>query len=166
MGRSIAFMKICGRGGGFWKEVTTKPPALDNRSLSQTTVAVIGGGLAGLAAAAALASEGFSVDIHESRTFLGGRATSWPAGGEEMIDNCQHVLLRCCVNLLDLYRRLDVERDITFHKEFFFIEPGGRLSKLKAGGLPRPFHFSSSFLKMSCLNLTDKLGLARALLAL
>ncbi len=43
-----------------------------------------------------------------------------------MIDNCQHVLLRCCVNLLDFYRRLGVASEIQFFREFFFIEPGGR----------------------------------------
>src|SRR5271170_7906767 len=71
-------------------------------------VAVLGAGLAGMAASAALGSAGFSVDLFEARAFPGGRATSWPvtnADGEsgEVIDNCQHVLLRCCVNLLDLY---------------------------------------------------------------
>ena len=82
-------------------------------------VAILGGGLAGLAAAAALGSTGaFEVDLYEARPFLGGRATSWPApSGDaddeegEMIDNCQHVLLRCCVNLLDLYQRLGYEKD-------------------------------------------------------
>ena len=44
-------------------------------------VAVIGGGLAGLASAVALGSAGFEVDIYEARNFLGGRATSWPVGG-------------------------------------------------------------------------------------
>ena len=135
-----------------------------------SSVIVAGGGLAGLATAAALGSAGYEVDLYESRGFLGGRATSFPLAPandqSEVIDNCQHVLLRCCVNLIDLYERLDVAGDITFHKEFFFIEPGGRVSILKAGSLPRPFHFAGSFLKMRCLSLRDKLSLGRALLAL
>lgn len=135
-----------------------------------SSVIVAGGGLAGLATAAALGSAGYEVDLYEARGFLGGRATSFPLAPandqSEVIDNCQHVLLRCCVNLLDLYQRLDVARDISFHKEFFFIEPGGRVSILKAGCLPRPFHFAGSFLKMRCLSLGDKLSLGRALLAL
>ena len=96
-------------------------------------VIVIGGGLAGLAAAAALGGAGHSVKVLESRPFLGGRATSYEVGnGEEteFIDNCQHILLRCCVNLLDFYERLGVERDINFSREFTFIEPGGRRSVL------------------------------------
>src|SRR5580658_6101125 len=113
-------------------------------------VAVIGGGLAGLATAAALGSVGFEVDIHESRHFLGGRATSWPVDGET-IDNCQHILLRCCVNLLDLYKRLGVENKIRFHREFHFIEPGGRTSILKRGILPAPAHLFGSFVKLRFL---------------
>ena len=135
-------------------------------------VIVIGGGLAGLATAAALGSAGFAVDIHEARNFLGGRATSWPVGpinqGEdaEMIDNCQHVLLRCCVNLLDLYKRLGAEHKIHFYREFSFIEPGGRVSQMKRGILPAPAHFAGSFLKIKFLSWADKMSVARAMNAI
>ncbi|MGH9662935.1 MAG: FAD-dependent oxidoreductase, partial [Bryobacteraceae bacterium] len=62
-------------------------------------VLVIGGGLAGLATAAALGGAGYGVELLEARGFLGGRATSYPhsQGDGETIDNCQHILLRCCV---------------------------------------------------------------------
>ncbi|HUP03918.1 MAG TPA: hydroxysqualene dehydroxylase HpnE [Bryobacteraceae bacterium] len=129
------------------------------------TVLIAGGGLAGLSAAAALAGAGFEVEVFESRPFLGGRATSFPMG-DETIDNCQHVLLRCCVNLLDFYRRLGVAERIRFHREFYFMEPGGRISTLRQGRLPAPLHFTGSFLKMKCLDGADKLGIARALAAL
>jgi squalene-associated FAD-dependent desaturase len=129
---------------------------------------VIGGGLAGLATAAALSDAGFQVDLFESRGFLGGRATSYPLPGDssEIIDNCQHLLLRCCVNILDFYKRLDVLDRIHFHKQFYFIEPGGRTSVLSAGRLPAPFHFTGSFQKLACLSLGDKLSIARGLMAL
>ena len=131
-------------------------------------VAVLGGGLAGMATAAALGSTGFEVDLYEARPFLGGRATSWAAGGEseEVIDNCQHILLRCCDNLLDLYSRLGAADKIQFHREFHFVEPGGRTSVLKRGVLPAPAHFLGSFLGMKCLGLGDKIGIARAMRAI
>jgi zeta-carotene desaturase len=129
---------------------------------------VIGGGLAGLASAAALGQSGFQVDLYESRGFLGGRATSYPVPGDsgEVIDNCQHVLLRCCVNLMDFYGRLGVADRIQFHKRFYFIEPGGRTSTLAAGALPAPLHFTGSFRKLTFLGLADKLAIARAMLAI
>ncbi|HZT32167.1 MAG TPA: hydroxysqualene dehydroxylase HpnE [Bryobacteraceae bacterium] len=133
-------------------------------------VIVLGGGLAGLAAAAALAGAGFDVRLFEARPFLGGRATSFPLSpadnGSELIDNCQHVLLRCCVNLLNFYERLGVAGSIRFFQEFYFIEPGGRISTLRRGSLPAPLHFTESFLRMRCLGAADKLAIARGLVAL
>lgn len=131
-----------------------------------TDVIVIGGGLAGLSAAAALGSRGFEVELFESRPFLGGRAASYALPGSEVIDNCQHVLLRCCVNLLDFYRRLGVDDKIKFFHEIPFIEPGGRISLFRRGLLPAPLHFTESFLRMPFLTLKDKLGIARAFLAI
>ena len=124
-----------------------------------------------MSAAAALGEAGFEVELFESRPFLGGRATSYavPASPDqqgETIDNCQHILLRCCVNLLDFYERLGIRDRIRFHREFYFVEPGGRASVLRRGRLPAPFHFTGSFLRMGCLSGADKVGVARALAAL
>jgi len=136
-------------------------------------ILIAGGGLAGLSAAAALGGAGFDVELFESRPFLGGRATSYTlpgAGGSEAdgetVDNCQHILLRCCTNLLDFYTRLNVRDRIKFYREFYFLEPGGRISVLKRGRLPAPFHFAGSFLRMHCLSRHDKIGIAKALLAI
>ena len=134
-------------------------------------VLIAGGGLAGLSAAAALGSAGYEVELFEARPFLGGRATSYvlPGGSEgesETIDNCQHILLRCCVNLLDFYDRMKVRDRIRFYREFYFIGPGGRISILRRGRLPAPFHFTGSFLGLSFLDRHDKAGIARAMAAL
>jgi squalene-associated FAD-dependent desaturase len=131
---------------------------------------VIGGGLAGLSAAAALGSAGFRVQVFEARPFLGGRATSFPLAPSDdasaQIDNCQHVLLRCCVNLMDFYTRLGVRDSIRFYREFYFIEPGGRISTLHRGALPAPLHFTGSFLSLRFLSPGDKIAIARGLMAL
>jgi squalene-associated FAD-dependent desaturase len=133
-------------------------------------VIVVGGGLAGLAAAAALGGAGYRVDLYETRGFLGGRATSYPVASAdevaETIDNCQHILLRCCVNLIDFYERLQVADRIHFQRDFVFLEPGGRASTLRAGMLPKPLHFTGSFLKLKFLRFGDKMAIARGLLAL
>jgi zeta-carotene desaturase len=139
-------------------------------SEQQRHVAVIGGGLAGLAAGVALGSAGYRVNIFEARPFLGGRATSYPVNAADengpTIDNCQHVLLRCCANLLDFYRRLGVETDIQFYKEFYWIEPGGRMSVMRSGLLPVPLHFAGSFATLKFLSLSSKLAVGRAMLAI
>lgn len=131
---------------------------------------VIGAGLAGLSCASALASSGFRVQVLEAKPYPGGRASSYRIPGSAVdsdpIDNCQHILLRCCVNLLDFYRRLGVDSWIRFHREFYFLEPGGRLSTLSAGRLPAPFHLAGSFAKIPFLTTADKIAIGRAMLAL
>jgi len=135
----------------------------------QSTVAVVGGGLAGLATALAIGSAGHTVTVFEARPFLGGRATSYPLNTADdnspTIDNCQHVLLRCCRNLIDFYRRLGVEDRIQFHREFYWIEPGGRISTMRRGLLPAPLHFTESFARLHFLSAADKISIGRGLLA-
>jgi squalene-associated FAD-dependent desaturase len=128
-------------------------------------VVIAGGGLAGLASAAALGQAGFAVDLLESRAFLGGRATSYPLQ-DEVIDNCQHVLLRCCVNLLDFYARLGMSDALHFHRSFHFIEPGGRVSTLERGRLPAPLHFAGAFLGLDFLSFREKAAVAGAMAAM
>jgi phytoene dehydrogenase-like protein len=67
------------------------------------SVLVIGGGLAGLSSAVALADAGLQVRLIEKRPHLGGRATSYTLPDGSEVDNCQHVTLGCCTNLADFY---------------------------------------------------------------
>lgn len=130
------------------------------------TVAIIGGGLAGLASGCALADAGYAVTLFERRPYLGGRASSYEHPGTgEVIDNCQHVLLGCCTNLLDFYSRLGVAHKIRWFDQLTFIEPGGKSGTLQPSFLPAPLHASPAFLKFPLLSLRDKIGIARAMLA-
>ena len=131
------------------------------------TVAIVGGGLAGLAAGCALADAGFKVTLFERRPYLGGRASSYEHPGTgEVVDNCQHVLLGCCTNLIQFYERLGVQDRIRWYEQLTFLEPGGRASVIKPSRLPAPFHTALSFLSAACLDLQDKLAIARAMLVL
>ncbi len=130
-------------------------------------VAVVGGGLAGLAAGCALADSGLRVTLFERRPYLGGRASSYQHPGTgEVVDNCQHVLLGCCTNLIEFYRRIGVEGKIRWFEELTFIEPGGRASVIKPSFLPAPLHTAPAFLKASCLRIQDKISIAAAMAAL
>jgi squalene-associated FAD-dependent desaturase len=131
------------------------------------TVAVVGGGLAGLAAGCALASTGMKVTLFERRPYLGGRASSYQHPGTgEVIDNCQHVLLGCCTNLIDFYQRTGVAGSIRWFERMTFLEPGGRASEIGPSSLPAPLHTTPAFLRASCLEVADKVAIARAMMAL
>jgi squalene-associated FAD-dependent desaturase len=132
---------------------------------------IVGGGLAGLAAAVALANLGLKLTLLESRPRLGGRASSFqdPATGA-LVDNCQHVSMTCCTNLADFCARVGTSHLFRRERAVVFLGPDGRLSRLEAGRLlPAPFHLAASFFRARYLTLTDKLrvayGLARLRLA-
>lgn len=127
-----------------------------------TQAIVIGGGLAGLAGAVALADAGLQVELYERRPILGGRATSFihPSSGER-VDNCQHVLLGCCVNLVDFYTRLGVAEHIDFHEDIPFIDESSRVSVIGPSALPPPLHLLPSFLRLKTMGIRDKLSVVR-----
>jgi zeta-carotene desaturase len=130
-------------------------------------VAIIGGGVAGIAAAVALADNGFRVELFEKRPLLGGRASSFldPVTGER-VDECQHGTMRCCTNLTDLLERLGVADRILYHDRLEFLDRDGRRSVITNCGLPAPLHTAISFLQFRSLNWRDKFGIARALVAM
>ena len=133
----------------------------------QKTVTIIGGGVAGMSAACALAEAGLSVHLVERRGYLGGRASSYlHPGVNEVIDNCQHVLFGCCTNLVGFYRRIGVDDRIHWTSEMTMIEPGGRRSLLGPSWLPAPLHGLPKLLSAHAFSLADKFALARAFSAL
>ena len=128
---------------------------------------VVGGGLAGIAAAVRLADHGLRVTLVETRKRLGGRATSFvdPQTGQ-LLDNCQHVLMGCCTNLLDLYARLGVADRIAWHDRLYFCDGVGRIDMLEPDDLPAPVHYSAALLHFKGLSLADKVAIARGMLAM
>jgi squalene-associated FAD-dependent desaturase len=138
----------------------------------QKTVTVVGGGVAGMSAACALAEAGLRVQLVERRGYLGGRASSYlHPGVNEVIDNCQHVLFGCCTNLAGFYRRIGVADRIYWTSEMTMIEPGGRRSRLGPSrwgsvGLPPPLHGMPKLLAAHAFSAADKISLARAFTAL
>ncbi len=130
----------------------------------RTTVAVVGGGLAGLAAALRLAEAGLRPVVIETRRTLGGRASSVqdPRSGQ-VIDNCQHVLLGCCTNLIDLYDRLGVLDEIEWHRTLYWTSGRGEVDALGAGWLPAPFHLAPGLRRLRFFDRADRRHIARAM---
>ena len=76
-------------------------------------VVVVGGGVAGLAAATALAEAGRRVLVLEARGELGGRATAFvDRETGELVDNGQHVLFGCYRETFRLLRRIGAEGNV------------------------------------------------------
>jgi squalene-associated FAD-dependent desaturase len=133
-------------------------------SASGPRVAVVGGGLAGLAAAVALGERGCRVRVFESRQRLGGRASSFtdPASGQ-MVDACQHASMGCCTNLHDFARRTGIAHFFEPQPTLWFRTPDGRTSAFKADPWPAPVHLGRALLGAHYLTPFEKLRIAYGL---
>ena len=137
-------------------------PRINNPA--QRSVAVLGGGLAGLATSVALADAGFRVQLFEKRPHLGGRATSYDLPNGEHVDNCQHVTMGCCTNLEDFYRRVGAGNQIRYYDRIYFLDREGRRGVIESSELPPPFHLAPSFAMFPSLTWADKRGIGIAML--
>jgi squalene-associated FAD-dependent desaturase len=127
-------------------------------------VLIIGGGLAGLAAATVLAPREIRVTLIESRGRLGGRASSFADSATgQLIDTCQHVSMGCCTNLAHFFRAVGVAHLIQRQPTLYFMTPDRRVSRFQAGILPAPLHLAGSFLRAHYLTLREKLRIAYGL---
>ena len=130
-------------------------------------VLVIGGGLAGIAAALDCADAGVEVTLVEVRRRLGGAAYSFERDGLQM-DNGQHVFLRCCTSYRALLERLGSTHLVTIQPRLDIpvLKPGAEPFHLRRGALPSPFHLAGALARYPHLSLLERLGAARAALAL
>lgn len=145
--------------------------AVDASGSPGRSAVVVGGGLAGVTAALALADAGVRVTLLEGRPRLGGLAFSFRRG-ELTVDNGQHVYLRCCTAyrwfldriggsaLAPLQNRLDVPVVDLARPE------GRRLGRLRRDPLPVPLHLGRSLAAYPHLSLAERARVGRAALAL
>jgi squalene-associated FAD-dependent desaturase len=135
--------------------------------VSEGRVAVVGGGLAGISAALDCARAGAAVTVLEVRPRLGGAAYSFERDGL-WLDNGQHVFLRCCVAYRELLGRLGSTDDTVLQDrlEIPVLAPGRRTAWLRRSGLPAPLHLPGALARYGHMGLGERLGAARAALAL
>ncbi len=130
-------------------------------------VIIIGGGLAGLAAAVGLASQGVACRILESRQQLGGRASSFiDSATGELVDNCQHVSMGCCTNLTHFCKTIGASDNFRREKSLTFMGPTGRSTVMQAAPLPAPLHLLPSLASLHWLTWKERLRLLLGLSSL
>lgn len=131
-------------------------------------VVVVGGGLAGLAAAAAVRDAGLAVQLVEGRRQCGGRAASFAdATDGSLVDACQHVAMGCCTNFLELCCEAGIGPLVRRDRTLWFIGPDGRRAACTpAAWLPAPLHLAPLLLGMRHFSLRERLALAVGMLRL
>jgi squalene-associated FAD-dependent desaturase len=130
-------------------------------------VAVVGGGLAGLAAAIACADGGAEVALYEARSRLGGATFSFERGGLEL-DNGQHVALRCCTAYLGFLQRIGTGHLLPLQRRLRVpvLREGLPAAAISRSDLRPPLHLASSLLGYKPLRLGERLAAARVATAL
>lgn len=124
---------------------------------------IVGAGVAGLAAAAALSSAGAHVALVDRKPFIGGRAYSYLHPALDEVVDSQHILVGCCTNLRHLCDQAGASDAIRWYDRYTFLEPGGRRSDLALTSLPAPLHTAPSFASAAMLSWKDKAAIGSAL---
>ena len=129
---------------------------------------ILGGGVAGIAAALALRDAGHPVTLVEARAFLGGRAFSFPdAASGQAVDNGQHFIVGRCHCFLKLLERLGA-RDkwhLQSRLNIPVIDRAGKVGRLRAWPLPKPWHLLLPFLGYAHLSFGERVKVLSALAA-
>jgi zeta-carotene desaturase len=127
-------------------------------------VAIVGGGVAGLAAATALAERGKRVVVLEARGELGGRATAFrDRETGEMVDNGQHVLFGCYHETFSFLRRVGAEGHVRVQPslDIPYLDRAGRRSVLRCPKWPAPLHLLGGVFGWDALPWPEKLRVLR-----
>ena len=135
----------------------------------QKKVIVIGGGFAGLSAAAYLVKNNFKVTLIEASPKLGGRAYSFiDKDTNTSIDNGQHILMGCYNDTLKFLRLINASKNFFFQKrlEVNFVKESFRILPLKSFTSFYPFNLIFGLLNYSAMNIKDRLSLLKVFLKL
>jgi zeta-carotene desaturase len=126
---------------------------------TQGTLAVIGGGLAGIAAAEYASQNGLKTTLFERSRVLGGRAASlFDSHVNKWVDTGQHIVLGCCTEFLALNERLGLSQFFEQRQSFPFVHTNGeRWTMTSAPFLPKRWQLILSFLQIPFLSWKERL---------
>ncbi|CAE7461627.1 PDS [Symbiodinium sp. CCMP2592] len=133
------------------------------------TVAIIGGGLSGLACAKYLVDAGHKPIVLEARDCLGGKVSAWQDKDGDWVETGLHIFFGAYPNMMNLFKELDIEDRLQWkrHQMIFAMQelPGEFTTFDFLEGIPAPFNFGLSILlNQKMLTLPEKLQTAPALL--
>jgi hydroxysqualene dehydroxylase len=136
-------------------------------------VVIIGGGMAGLAAASSLASRGIKLTLLEAASHLGGRARSVAIEHDSqvhLLDNGQHIMLGAYRETLKLLTDIGLqERDAFMRVPLTLDVRAGNQSVFKLSTpsfLPAPLNQLVGFLSCSGLSFSERLAVIHFMLRL
>uniref|UniRef100_A0A7S2XNI6 Amine oxidase n=1 Tax=Attheya septentrionalis TaxID=420275 RepID=A0A7S2XNI6_9STRA len=133
------------------------------------TVAVVGGGLSGLACAKYLADAGHRPIVYEARQVLGGKVSAWQDEDGDWIETGLHIFFGAYPNMMNLFQELDIEDRLQWkaHQMTFALPdlPGQFTSFQFPPNVPAPFNMAAAILSNTeMLTLEEKVRMVPGLL--
>jgi zeta-carotene desaturase len=133
-------------------------------SETQKTLSIVGGGLAGIAAAEAASTQGYQVALFERSGVLGGRVASlFEPTQQQWIDIGQHLILGCCTEILALHKRLDIDQFFKRSDNIPFATPPKQNGKQQhwslapSSFLPKRWQLLPSFFAIPLLPIMERI---------
>jgi len=132
-------------------------------------VAIIGGGLSGLACAKYLVDAGHEPTVYEARDTLGGKVSAWQDEDGDWIETGLHIFFGAYPNMMNLFTELDIHDRLQWkiHQMIFAMQelPGEFTTFDFIPGIPAPFNFGLAILmNQKMLTLGEKIQTAPPLL--
>merc|ERR1711957_875858 len=132
-------------------------------------VAIIGGGLSGLACAKYLVDAGHEPTVYEARNVLGGKVSAWQDEDGDWIETGLHIFFGAYPNMMNLFSELNIHDRLQWkiHQMTFAMQdlPGEFTSFDFVAGIPAPFNFGLAILlNQKMLTLAEKIQTAPPLL--
>lgn len=123
-------------------------------------VLVLGGGLAGLSAAAKLADKGHRITLLEASPKLGGRTYSfYDRETGTFIDNGQHIMMGCYDKTLQFVKMIGAEDklEIQDNLDVVLLKRGGEKFELQTKSSLHPFNLMKGLMDYKAISINDRL---------
>jgi 15-cis-phytoene desaturase len=160
---------------GNWREAAAlsqkflQDGGASNKNSVKKKVAIIGGGLSGLACAKYLSDAGHEPIVYEARNVLGGKVSAWQDKDGDWVETGLHIFFGAYPNMMSLFEELDIEDRLQWKPHqmtFAMVEKPGQFTSFNfPPGVPAPLNMAAAILtNTEMLTLEEKIRMVPGLL--
>merc|ERR1711966_178456 len=153
-----------------WREAAAKSAQLRTTVAAhkKKKVAIVGGGLSGLACAKYMGDAGHEPVVYEARDVLGGKVSAWQDADGDWVETGLHIFFGAYPNMMNLFEELNIEERLQWKEHqmtFAMQELPGKFTSFKfPPNVPAPFNMAWAILtNTEMLTLEEKIRMVPGL---